>query len=440
MNLSPNTQAILLLTGYFNPSSLTNIKPLSVGEWSRFAGFLKNKSIDPSHLLEEDNLKLIDSFIDKTISIERISALLKRGTAMALALEKWSRANIWVISRADKEYPKRLKKKLAQNSPPVLYGCGNKTLLNKGGIGVVGSRNVSAEDLAYTQKLGINVANTGFSIVSGGAKGVDQAAMLSALEAEGTVLGILADSLLKACSNLQYRQHLINNNLVLITPFYPEAGFNAGNAMQRNKYIYCLSDAAVVVHSGNPNFSKNGKGGGTWTGALENIKKGWIPLWVKQTQDTQAGNALIVQEGANWLTVDINQIDIEKLVQERNINGQPTVVDMFSSQQEMNTAVEYNPKESLAEPVKPLSHLPQELETAMMSDMSETIYQFFLIKIKPLVSEGKQIDELCELLNIHKSQLNVWLKQAVEEQVITKLNKPVRYKWSDSEQKQGTLL
>ena len=75
-----------------------------------------------------------------------------------------------------------------------------------------------------------------------------------------------------------------------------------------------------------------------------------------------------------------------------------------------------------------------------MSDMSETIYQFFLIKIKPLVSEGKQIDELCELLNIHKSQLNVWLKQAVEEQVITKLNKPVRYKWSDSEQKQGTLL
>ena len=334
----------------------------------------------------------------------------------------------------------KVKKKLAQNSPPVLYGCGNKTLLNKGGIGVVGSRNVSAEDLAYTQKLGINVANTGFSIVSGGAKGVDQAAMLSALEAEGTVLGILADSLLKACSSLQYRQHLINNNLVLITPFYPEAGFNAGNAMQRNKYIYCLSDAAVVVHSGNPNFSKNGKGGGTWTGALENIKKGWIPLWVKQTQDTQAGNALIVQEGANWLTVDINQIDIEKLVQERNINGQPTVVDMFSSQQEMNTAVEYNPKESLAEPVKPLSHLPQELETAMMSDMSETIYQFFLIKIKPLVSEGKQIDELCELLNIHKSQLNVWLKQAVEEQVITKLNKPVRYKWSDSEQKQGTLL
>ena len=38
----------------------------------------------------------------------------------------------------------------------------------------------------------------------------------------------------------------MDNNLVLISPFYPDAGFNVGNAMQRNKYIYCLSDAAMV--------------------------------------------------------------------------------------------------------------------------------------------------------------------------------------------------
>ena len=74
---------------------------------------------------------------------------------------------------------------------------------------------------------------------------------------------------------------------LLITPFSPEAGFNAGNAMQRNKYIYCLSDASVVVHSGNPETSKNGKGGGTWTGAMENLT--WVPLWVKPSSDTKSG-------------------------------------------------------------------------------------------------------------------------------------------------------
>ncbi|MCK5894356.1 MAG: DNA-protecting protein DprA [Endozoicomonadaceae bacterium] len=314
MNLSQDTQAILLLTGYFNPASSSNVKPLTVGEWSRFAEFLHNKTTQPSHLLETDYLNLLDDFSDKMVTLDRIEALLNRGTAMAVALEKWSRSNIWVISRADKEYPERLKKKLGHNSPPILYGCGNKVLLNKGGVGVVGSRNVSAEDLNYTKELGVKAANSGLSVVSGGAKGVDQAAMLAALDVEGTVIGILADSLFRASSSRQYRQHIMNNNLVIITPFYPEAGFNAGNAMQRNKYIYCLSDATVVVHSGNPEFGKNGNGGGTWTGALENLKKAWVPLWVKPSNDEKAGNGLIVKKGGHSLSADINNVDIGSLL------------------------------------------------------------------------------------------------------------------------------
>ncbi|WP_419638186.1 DNA-processing protein DprA, partial [Thiolapillus sp.] len=132
-------------------------------------------------------------------------------------------------------------------------------------------------DLAYSRDLGALAAGNGYSIVSGGARGVDEAAMLGALEAEGTVIGVLANNLLRACSSARYRKYLMANNLVLISTFYPEAGFNAGNAMQRNKYIYCLSDAAMVVHSGEK--------GGTWNGAFENIRKQWTPLWVKRSSD-----------------------------------------------------------------------------------------------------------------------------------------------------------
>jgi len=35
-------------------------------------------------------------------------------------------------------------------------------------------------------------------------------------------------------------------------------------AMAKNKYVYGMADAAVIVHSGNH--------GGTWSGALENLK------------------------------------------------------------------------------------------------------------------------------------------------------------------------
>ncbi|MCV6022704.1 DNA-processing protein DprA, partial [Escherichia coli] len=74
------------------------------------------------------------------ITQERVEALLKRGHSMALALEKWSRSGLWVITRADKDnYPKRLLHQLGNQAPPVLYGCGDKALLKAGGIAVVGS-------------------------------------------------------------------------------------------------------------------------------------------------------------------------------------------------------------------------------------------------------------------------------------------------------------
>ena len=45
------------------------------------------------------------------------------------------------------------------------------------------------------------------------------------------------------------RQALQEERLVLISACDPKSGFNVGNAMQRNKYIYALSDAALVVNS-----------------------------------------------------------------------------------------------------------------------------------------------------------------------------------------------
>jgi len=61
-----------------------------------------------------------------------------------------------------------------------------------------------------------------------------------------------------------------------------------------------------VVHSGLK--------GGTWTGAKENLKKGWVPLWVKETQDEEAGNKAIVAGGAGWVSGDVNTISFERLI------------------------------------------------------------------------------------------------------------------------------
>ncbi|WP_305801720.1 DNA-processing protein DprA [Thiolapillus sp.] len=417
-------------------------------EWGRFALWLKEKSLTPEQLMNGRPGELLNGWSDKTITLERIEGLMDRGSALALAMEKWLRAGLWVMTRSDPEYPTRLKKRLRTDSPAVLFGCGNRALLNVGGLAVVGSRNATEKDLAYSRNLGALAAGNGYSIVSGGARGVDETTMLGALEAEGTVIGVLANNLLRACSSAKYRKYLMANNLVLISTFYPEAGFKAGNAMQRNKYIYCLSDAAIVVHSGEK--------GGTWNGALENIRKQWAPLWVKPSSDPKAGNAAIVRAGALWAPESVDEIDFSSLFSVASA-VEEVGEDLFSK-----AANEVNEGSSIGhaygQTEEPVSTAETAIETGSKQDMdTETddtdagqpeqsrvnscptddldFYDLFLIKVASLCSDvPKKPDELVEALNLNKTQLNAWLKHAVSEEKLKKLTRPVRYQWVTTQQ------
>jgi len=310
-----------LLTTHFAKTRHGAEKPLTPKEWGRFAGWLKSRELTPENLLKEDLNGLLQDWRDKTVSGDRIKSLLDRGVALSLSLEKWSRSGLWVMTRFDSDYPARLKKRLGIDSPAVFFGCGRRALPEAGGVAVVGSRKSCESDLEYSRELGKLVSQSGRSIVSGGARGVDESAMLGALEDEGTAVGVMADNLLRACTSAKYRRHLASNNLALISPFNPEAGFNAGNAMQRNKYIYCLAELALVVHSG--------RKGGTWSGATENLSKKWVPLLVKKTDDREAGNSDLIGKGATEIPAEVNDIVVERLL-ESCIGTHGTDKDLFA--------------------------------------------------------------------------------------------------------------
>ena len=144
--ITEKTKAILLFTSYFGRDTNKNVKPLSNAEWNRFARWLQTKSMSPEDLLLQDGVVLND-FKDKTIYSERLQALLERKTSLAMALDKWSKAGVWILNRGDNNYPKSVKDILKDNAPPIFFGIGNIDLLNKQYIGVVGSRNVNEQEI-----------------------------------------------------------------------------------------------------------------------------------------------------------------------------------------------------------------------------------------------------------------------------------------------------
>lgn len=290
--LSPNTQAILLLTapliaGQGAPSS----DLLSPGEYKRLARHLREIQRQPADLLSPEATEILRA-CQPVIDQNRLRKLLERGFLLSQVIQRWQARAIWVVSRADSEYPRRLKARLREDAPAVLYGCGNIALLETGGIAVVGSRNVDNTLIDYTMAVGRLAARAGRTLVSGGAKGIDQAAMRSTLESGGGVCGVLADSLEKTTMNREHRNLLIDGQLVLTSPYDPSAGFNAGNAMQRNKIIYALADTSLVVNS---DLNK----GGTWAGAIEQLDKlKFVPVFVRSTGAASAGLDGLRKKGA----------------------------------------------------------------------------------------------------------------------------------------------
>lgn len=417
MTVSPNTQAILLLTVHFSKGRDADSKPLTPKEYGRFAEWLKQQSLRPEQLLGGDLREQLHGWQDRTISVERVQGLLGRGSALALSMEKWLRVGLWVMTRSDSDYPQRLKRRLRGDSPAVLFGCGNRALLGGGGIAVVGSRHVQQADLDYSRQLGERAAAAGLSIVSGGAKGVDQAAMLGALDASGTAVGVLADRLLSACSSARYREHLVDGNLVLLTPFNPEAGFNAGNAMQRNKYVYCLADAGLVVHSGTK--------GGTWTGARENLKRQWVPLWVKPSDDPQSGNAELIREGAAPLPSALAELELSSL-REAAGSSEPPATDLFDGILASREAAISPAANGGSAPEASAENAPV-VKTPSLANIG--FYELFLAKAHALCAENAMSkQELLEALDLKQSQIEAWLKRAVDEGWLEKLSRPIRYR------------
>jgi predicted Rossmann fold nucleotide-binding protein DprA/Smf involved in DNA uptake len=325
ISLSSNTQAVLLLTAPLIAGRADASSELfTAGEYQRLARLLTQMDRQPADLLTPDR----DDFSNEwktIIDSDRVKHLLGRGFQLAQAVERWQARAIWVVGQTDEEYPKRIKERLKETVPPIIYGCGDAAILDSGGLAVVGSRDVDSWLIEYTEAIGRVTAGAKKNLVSGGARGIDQAAMRGALEAGGKAVGVLADNLERTALNREHRSLLMDNKLVLISPYDPSAGFNIGHAMQRNKLIYALADAALVVNS------DNGKGG-TWAGAIEQLEKlHFVPLYIRTDGDTGPGLEALLRKGAlPWPNPTTSEDFIETLSVRTRGSGDSSNIEQLS--------------------------------------------------------------------------------------------------------------
>jgi len=115
-------------------------------------------------------------------------------------------------------------------------------------IGIVGSRSASRYGLDQAARFAGSLARAGYTIVSGMARGVDQAAHSGALDAGGTTIALLGNGVDRPWPHYYDLARLLDQGL-LMSEFAPGQAPRRHHFPLRNRLIAALSDAVLVIEA-----------------------------------------------------------------------------------------------------------------------------------------------------------------------------------------------
>ena len=223
----------------------------------------KPEIIDIIRLIRSENVgvktfwHLISLYKDATNALDHIAELsLRGGREKAIKVYPKSQAEdeiaaceakkVKILSYLDPHFPSLLKS--IDDCPPILFCLGNTALLNGKTLAVVGSRNASANGLRFAYKISKNLADSGQVVVSGFARGIDNAAHKASVEkATIAVLAGGVDHIYPPEEEELYYEIIEKGLVVAELPLgsIPKAQ----NFPQRNRIISGVSNGVAVIEA-----------------------------------------------------------------------------------------------------------------------------------------------------------------------------------------------
>lgn len=174
----------------------------------------------------------------------------KQRVSVEKEFQKAESLNVSIIALGDDRYPALLRE--IYDPPPVLYVKGEiKTTEDANSIAVVGSRKATEYGLNVAEKISAALAQAGFTIVSGLARGIDTKAHEGTLKAGGRTLAVLGNGhdVMYPKENKALSEKISASGAVLTEfPFGTQP--HAMNFPMRNRIISGLSRGVIVVQAG----------------------------------------------------------------------------------------------------------------------------------------------------------------------------------------------
>ncbi|KKL24139.1 hypothetical protein LCGC14_2418330, partial [marine sediment metagenome] len=182
------------------------------------------------------------------VTAQALAALDDQAVDEELALA--ADAGTAVLCIEDPAYPQALKH--IDDPPSVLYVMGELTAADAVALAVVGARRCTHYGLAQAERFGALLGRAGFTLISGGARGIDTAAHRGALAAGGrtvAVMGCGLCSLYPRENEKFFRQIVADGRGAVVSELSMRVGVKGGNFPQRNRIISGLALGVLVIEA-----------------------------------------------------------------------------------------------------------------------------------------------------------------------------------------------
>ncbi len=301
-----------------------------------------------------------DPFLIKELSPEVLGqlgitpqqqTLLKRPLSSALKtlieadFQYIATEEIELIPLVSNDYPAMLKE--INDPPPLLYVRGDKALLNRPQIAMVGSRRCSPGAQEVAQTMASDLAAAGFVVTSGLALGIDAASHRGALSADQgktiAVLGTGIDERYPASNRTLYE--VIPGNGAIVSEFVIGTKPHRSLFPQRNRLISGMSLGVVIVEAALKSGSlitarcalEQDREVFAIPGSIRNLSSSGCHQLIQQGAKLVTCANDIMEEFSGWLSEDFNLPD-DSLV---SVNE--TAMSMDTKEQQLLQWISFDP-------------------------------------------------------------------------------------------------
>lgn len=166
-----------------------------------------------------------------------------------ILLKNFEKNSIKLLDLFDSDYPFQLSKTF--NPPILLFVKGDLDFAYDTSIAIVGTRNFSDYGRSHCIKFVQEIKDSGFTIISGLARGIDSIALSEGIKTNQKCIGVIGSGFdfVYPASNYRLYENILKNNGAIVTEYFPFEMAHPGFFPARNRIIAGLSKSTFVVEA-----------------------------------------------------------------------------------------------------------------------------------------------------------------------------------------------